>query len=133
MSQLILQTFCRFTYVTARSTTVPLLHLRHMHFTYVTWRAGYAPMIMFNISMQFYNLQWLWPAGLYERCKLALDLKRLKTPGLHHRGIIQFFISWFLLYILKSGFIVRKRITAGLITISINTQIMFYHITNFRG
>ena len=26
----------RFTYVTARSTALPLLHLRHMHFTYVT-------------------------------------------------------------------------------------------------
>ena len=34
-SQLILQPFRRFTNVTARSTTVPLLHLRHRHFTYV--------------------------------------------------------------------------------------------------
>ena len=32
----------------------------------------------------FCNLQWLRPAGLYERCKLALELKRLKTPGLEH-------------------------------------------------
>ena len=30
----------------------------------------------------FCNLQWLRPAGLYERCKLALELKRLKTPVL---------------------------------------------------
>ena len=30
-SQLILQPFRRFTYVTVRSTTVPLLHLRHRH------------------------------------------------------------------------------------------------------
>ena len=35
-SQLILQPFRRFTYVTARSTTFPLLHVRHRHFTYVT-------------------------------------------------------------------------------------------------
>ena len=35
-SQLILQSFRRFTYVTAHSTALPLLHLRHRHFTYVT-------------------------------------------------------------------------------------------------
>ena len=28
----------------------------------------------------FCNVQWLRPAALYERCKLALELKRLKTP-----------------------------------------------------
>ena len=50
-SQLILQPFRRFTYVTARSTTLPLLHLRHRHFTYVTWRAAHAPMMMFNMFM----------------------------------------------------------------------------------
>ena len=35
-SQLILQLFRRFTYVTADSTALPLLHLLHRHFTYVT-------------------------------------------------------------------------------------------------
>ena len=35
-SQLILQPFRRFTYITAHSTTLPLLQLRHRHFTYVT-------------------------------------------------------------------------------------------------
>ena len=40
-------------YVTAHSTPLPLLHLRHRHFTYVTWRAAHAPMMMFNISMMF--------------------------------------------------------------------------------
>ena len=34
-SQLILLPFRRFTHVTAHSTAVPLLHLRHRHFTYV--------------------------------------------------------------------------------------------------
>ena len=34
-SQLIFQPFRRFTYVTAHSSTLPLLHLRHWHFTYV--------------------------------------------------------------------------------------------------
>ena len=34
-SQLILQSFRRFTYITAHSTTLPLLHLRHSHLTYV--------------------------------------------------------------------------------------------------
>ena len=41
-SQLILQPFRRFTFVTAQSTTPPLLHLRHRHFTYVTCRAAHA-------------------------------------------------------------------------------------------
>ena len=41
-SQFILQPFRRFTYVTAHSTTVPLLHLRHRHFTYFTWRTAHA-------------------------------------------------------------------------------------------
>ena len=38
----ILQPFRRFTYVTGHSTTLPLLHLRHRHFTYFTWRAAHA-------------------------------------------------------------------------------------------
>ena len=33
MSQLILQPFCHFTYVTAHSTTIPLLYLRHSSFS----------------------------------------------------------------------------------------------------
>ena len=33
-SQLILQPLCRFTYVTAHSPTLPLLHLRHSSFSY---------------------------------------------------------------------------------------------------
>ena len=41
VGEAILQPFRRFTYVTAHSTTIPLLHLRHRHFTYVTWRATY--------------------------------------------------------------------------------------------
>ena len=31
----------------------------------------------------FCNVQWLRPAEVYERCKLALELKRLKTAVLH--------------------------------------------------
>ena len=38
-SQLILQPFCRFTYVTAHSTTLSLFHLHHRHLTYVTCEA----------------------------------------------------------------------------------------------
>ena len=53
-SQLIIQPFRRFTYVTAHSPTLPLLHLRHSSFSnpsfasptsqalhYVTWRAAH--------------------------------------------------------------------------------------------
>ena len=67
-------------YVTAHSTEHPLLHLRNRHFTYVTWWVAHAHMMMFNISMMICNQQWLRHAGLYERCKLALEFKRLKTP-----------------------------------------------------
>ena len=53
-SQLILQLFRRFTYITAHSPTLPLLHLRHSSsptlllllchrlFTYITWRSAHA-------------------------------------------------------------------------------------------
>ena len=41
MSQLILQPFSHFTYVTAHSSTLLLLLLRHRLFTYVTWRAAH--------------------------------------------------------------------------------------------
>ena len=40
-SQLIIQPFYRFTYITGHSTTLPLPHLRHRHFTYFTWRAAH--------------------------------------------------------------------------------------------
>ena len=83
-SELILQSFCLFTYVTAHSAALPLVHLHLRNFTYVTWRAAHAPMIVFSLIYPwwFCNLQWLRPAGLYEKCKLALELKRLKTPVL---------------------------------------------------
>ena len=38
-SQLILQPFCSFTYITAHSSTLLLFLLHHRIFTYVTWRA----------------------------------------------------------------------------------------------
>ena len=41
-SQLIVQPFCCFTYVTAHSATLLLLLLRHRLFTYVTWRAAHS-------------------------------------------------------------------------------------------
>ena len=40
-SQLILQPFRRFTYVTAHSKTLPFFHLCHRHFTYLTWQAAH--------------------------------------------------------------------------------------------
>ena len=67
-SQLILQPFRCFTYVVGTSPTSPdeLPMSLWWCLIYPWW---------------FCNLQWLRPAGLYERCKLALELKRLKTPG----------------------------------------------------
>ena len=46
-SQLILQPFHWFTYVTAHSPTLLSLHLRHRIFTYVTWRAAHATLSFF--------------------------------------------------------------------------------------
>ena len=54
MSQLILQPFSLFTYVTARSTILPLLHLRHRHFTYVTAHCPTLPPLHVRHS-SFYN------------------------------------------------------------------------------
>ena len=68
-SQLILQPFHCFTYVIGTSPTSP----------------SEPPMPLWWCLIYpwwFCNLQWLWPAGLNERCKLVLELKRLKTPVL---------------------------------------------------
>ena len=108
-SQLILQLFCRSTHVTAHSTTVTLLHLRHSSFsnpsaalptsqiilqpfrcfTYVIGTSrtspGEPPMSLCWCLIYpgwFFKLKFLRPAGLYERCKLALEFRRLKTPAL---------------------------------------------------
>ena len=58
----------------------------------------------------FYNMQWLRRAGLYERCKLALELKRLKTPGLKRSR--------------KEGF-VQKNISTGRPQVENNTVRLF--------
>ena len=70
MSQLILQPFRCFNYMIGTSPTSP----------------GEPPMPLWCLIYPwwFCNLQWLRPAGLYERCKLTLELKRLKTPVLEH-------------------------------------------------
>ena len=48
-SQLILQPFRCFTYVTAHSPTHLSLLLRHRLFTYVTWRAAHAPILRLSV------------------------------------------------------------------------------------
>ena len=53
-SQLILQHFRRFTHVTAHSTDLTLLHLRHRHFTYVTAHSPTLPRLYPHHS-SFYN------------------------------------------------------------------------------
>ena len=122
-SQLILQPFRRVTYVTATQQSFRC-------FTYVIGTSpmppGEPPMPLWWCSIYPWwicNLQWLRPAGLYERCKLSLELKRLKTPVLDIQGVndidcqiimgdtsqftyqkclIQFcFISYFNFYVLK--------------------------------
>ena len=67
-SQLILQPFCCF--------------------TYVTWRAALVPMMMFNISMMILWSEMTSARRIIWRCKLALELKRLKTPtiGQNHKN-----------------------------------------------
>ena len=93
-SQLILQPFRRITYVTAHSTALPLLHLHHRDFTYCM-SPGELPRPLWWCLIYpwwFCNLQWLRPAGWYERCKLALELKRLKTPGACHMNFNVIFI-----------------------------------------
>ena len=74
-SQLILQPFSCFTYVIGTSPTSP----------------GEPPMPLWWYLINpwwFCNLLWLRPSGLNERCKLALELKRLKTPDLGATSIL---------------------------------------------
>ena len=113
--------FRRLTYVTTHSPTLTSFHLRHSSFskpsaplptsqlilqpfrcfTYVIGTSptspGEPPMPLWWCLIYpwwFCNLQWLRNARVYEKCKLALELKRLKTPALkdlkwsqgHQRG-----------------------------------------------
>ena len=70
-SQLVLQLFRRFTYVTTHSPTFPLLHLRHssfsnpsfasptsqaLHLLYVTWRAAHAVNVVHALPGLFENI-----------------------------------------------------------------------------
>ena len=74
-SQLILQPFRCFSYVIGTSPTSP----------------GEPPMPLWCLICSYSvgpNLLWLRPAGLYERYKLALELKRLKTPVLGHKAFV---------------------------------------------
>ena len=67
MSQLILQPFRCFTYVIGTSPTSPCEPPMPLWWCliYPWW---------------FCNLQWLRTAGLYEICKLALELKKVEGP-----------------------------------------------------
>ena len=56
-SQLILQPFRCFTYVTAHSATLLLLLLRHRLFNYVTWRAAHA-FLKILISRKLSTCYW---------------------------------------------------------------------------
>ena len=92
MSQLILQPFRCFIYTTAHSTTLLPLYLQHSsfycHSVASPTSPGKPPMPLWwwlIYPWLFCNLQWLRPAGLYERCKLPLKLKRLKTPDVDLR------------------------------------------------
>ena len=52
-SQLILQPFCCFTYITTHSPTLLSLFLRHRLFTYLPWRAAHEGFIhLVNISLK---------------------------------------------------------------------------------
>ena len=70
-SQLILQSFQCFTYITAHSLILPLLHLHHRHFTYVTWRAAHA----LNVN----PWPWNWPADKGHRIAWELHFSLLIT------------------------------------------------------
>ena len=74
MSQLILQPFRCFTYVTAHSLTLLSL-LRHKLFTYVTWRAAHA--LYFEISVLIVTILTFFYCVLYTR-----DGQRLRASDL---------------------------------------------------
>ena len=81
-SQLILQHFRCFTNIIGTSPTSP----------------GEPPMPLWWCLIYpwwYFNLQWLRPAGLYERHKMALELKRLKTPALNFSLVLYMqLIQW---------------------------------------
>ena len=70
-SQLILQAFRCFTYVTAHSPTLLSLLLRHRYFTLVTWRAAHASLSLCPLSLL---LSLFLPSPLYLALSLSLSL-----------------------------------------------------------
>ena len=72
-SQLILQPYSRFTYITAHSTSLPLLHLHHRYFTYVTAHSPTLPPLHLRHS-SFYN-----PSASSPTSQVILQLYRCFT------------------------------------------------------
>ena len=96
-SQLILQPFRRYTYVIARSTTLPLLHLRHRHFIYVTAHSPTLPPLHL-LHSPFYN-----PSVASPMSQLILQTFRRLTyvtghftnlPLLHLRHRLYTYVTW---------------------------------------
>ena len=99
-SQIILQPFRCFTYVIGTSPTSPCELPRPLWCLIYPW--------------WFCNLQWLRPAGLYERCKFALELKRLKTPGIDN-------ITKYLCCLKEAACALSRSLTPGVLLSSLST------------
>ena len=65
-SQLILQPFRCFTYITAHSPTLLLLLLRHRLFTYVTWRAAHDYLYFYRMPLGL----WYFPRKRNGTCTI---------------------------------------------------------------
>ena len=82
-SQLILQPFLCFTYVTANSPTLLSLLLRHRLFTYVTWRAAHAPV---NLCINSFCTLCILTYHNFNRSNEREQLKRERAGKLHMSG-----------------------------------------------
>ena len=120
-SQLILQPFRCFTYAIGTSPT----------------STGEAPRPLWwclIYSWWFCNVQWLRPAGLYERCKLALELKRLKNPGVNPSNVrvssvvMLFFYSKHIFCLSWKFFLKLFLIDQGSSTFWVRGPIYIFHI-----
>ena len=95
-SQLILQPFRRFTYVTTHSPTLPLLHLRHISFSnpYVAWPTSQLILQSFHcfIYVTAHSLTLLFPHVHHRHFTYVTWL------AVHDTGILKFSFDLYLRY-----------------------------------
>ena len=125
MSQLILQPFRCFTYVTTHSPTLLSLLLRHWLFTYVTWRTAHEVCKFLNpLPFPVISMRLLWRdlfcSGYLNFTAILVNFGwRLAYDKLAYRPNVQNFIN---IYVKTFPFYYPERYSVKLVLVCFTTQ-----------